>query len=228
MKYILIVEDDPVLREGLCRTLAAEDWRTAGAKSIGEARVKMAGTLPDCLVLDCNLPDGNGFDFCREVVSSRPVPVLFLTVRDSEADEVAAFQAGAYDYMKKPFSLMVLKERVRRLLLTGSGGNPSAAYVSGRYAFYFDTLDFRAEGEPVILSASEARLLSVLVKNAGRVVSRSSLIEALWDCSADAIGENTLSVTVKRLRGKLSSGKSDCDPIRTVYGLGYVWKGDES
>ena len=80
----------------------------------------------------------------------------------------------------------------------------------------------------MILSASEARLLSVLVKNAGRVVSRSSLVEALWDWSSDAIGENTLSVTVKRLRGKLASGTSGGDPIRTVYGLGYVWKGDES
>lgn len=228
MKRILIVEDDPALCDGLCRTLAVDDWQTCGAGSIGEARLRMAESLPDCLILDCNLPDGNGFDFCREVVSRRPVPVLFLTVRDSEADEVAAFQAGAYDYMKKPFSLMVLKERVRRLLLTGSGGNPSASYVSGRYEFHFDTLDFRADGQPVILSASEARLLAVLVKNAGRVVSRSSLVEALWDCSSDAIGENTLSVTVKRLRGKLASGTSGGDPIRTVYGLGYVWKGDES
>ena len=230
MKRILIIEDDPVLCEGLCRTLSTDDWqpsgadewRTVGARSIAEARAQFARTEPDCLILDCNLPDGNGFDFCREVMSRRPVPVLFLTVRDSEADEVAAFQAGAYDYMKKPFSLMVLKERVRRLLLTGSGGNPAASHVSGRYEFHFDTLDFRADGVPVILSASEARLLSVLVKNAGRVVSRSSLIEALWDCASDAIGENTLSVTVKRLRTKLGG-----DPIRTVYGLGYVWKGDE-
>ena len=228
MKRILIVEDDPVLCEGLCRTLQTDEWQTVGARSIAEAKTQIVRTEPDCLILDCNLPDGNGFDFCREVTSRRPVPVLFLTVRDSEADEVAAFQAGAYDYMKKPFSLMVLKERVRRLLLTGSGGNPSASYVSGRYEFHFDTLDFRADGVPVILSASEARLLSVLVKNAGRVVSRSSLIEALWDCSSDAIGENTLSVTVKRLRGKLASGTSGGDPIRTVYGLGYVWKGDES
>ena len=228
MKRILIVEDDPALCDGLYRALAVDDWQTCGAGTVGEARLRMAESFPDCLILDCNLPDGNGFDFCREVVSRRPVPVLFLTVRDSEADEVAAFQAGAYDYMKKPFSLMVLKERVRRLLLTGSGGNPSASYVSGRYEFHFDTLDFRADGEPVILSASEARLLSVLVKNAGRVVSRSSLVEALWDCSSDAIGENTLSVTVKRLRGKLASGTSGGDPIRTVYGLGYVWKGDES
>ena len=221
MKTILIVEDDPVLCEGLCRALSSENRQTVGAGSLSEARKRVAHA--DCMILDCNLPDGNGFDFCREVMRRRPVPVLFLTVRDSEADEVAAFQAGAYDYMKKPFSLMVLKERVRRLLLTGSGGNPSASYVSGRYEFHFYTLDFRADGQPVILSASEARLLSVLVKNAGRVVSRSSLIEALWDCSSDAIGENTLSVTVKRLRAKLGG-----EPIRTVYGLGYVWKGDES
>ena len=222
MKRILIIEDDPVLCEGLCRAFSTDEWNTVGAHSIAEAKVRITETDPDCLILDCNLPDGNGFDFCRDVMNCRPVPVLFLTVRDSEVDEVAAFQAGAYDYMKKPFSLMVLKERVWRLLLTGSGGNPLASYVSGRYEFHFDTLDFRVDGQTVILSASEARLMSVLVKNAGRVVSRTLLIEALWDCGEDFVSENTLSVTVKRLSAKLGG-----NPVRTVYGLGYVWKGEE-
>ena len=93
---------------------------------------------------------------------------------------------------------------------------------SGRYRFRFDTLEFEADGRAIILSASEARLLSVLVKNAGRVVSRSALVDALWDCGEDGVSENTLSVTVKRLRDKLGG-----DAIRTVYGLGYVWKEDE-
>ncbi len=221
MKRILIIEDDLGLCEGLCRTLSTDEWQTDGARSIAEAKVRFTRTEPDCLILDCNLPDGNGFDFCRDVMKSHPLPVLFLTVRDTEADEVAAFQAGAYDYMKKPFSLMVLKERVRRLLL--SGNNLASGYESGRYSFRFDALDFRVDGRAVVLSASEAKLLSVLVKNAGRVASRSALVDALWDCGEDAVSENTLSVTVKRLRTKLGG-----DPIRTVYGLGYVWKGEEA
>ena len=220
MKRILIIDDDQVLCEGLCRALSGEEWTAACALSIAQAKTQIAETEPDCLILDCNLPDGSGFDFCSDVMKSRPIPVLFLTVRDSEADEVAAFRAGAYDYMKKPFSLMILKERIRRLLL--SGGVPSSVYESGRFSFRFDSLDFRADGKPVILSSSEAKLLYVLVKNAGRVVSRSSIIESLWDCGEDAISENTLSVTVKRLRSKLGDA-----PIRTVYGLGYAWKGNE-
>ncbi|MCR5681664.1 MAG: response regulator transcription factor [Clostridiales bacterium] len=219
MKTILIVEDDAVLCEGLCRALRTEDWNTVGAGSLREARKRIGEA--DCMILDGNLPDGNGFDFCREVLGTRRLPVLFLTVRDSEADEVAGLRAGACDYMKKPFSLMVLRERVGKLLRSSDGGE--VRYEAGRYRFRFDTLAFTVDGRPVILSASEARLLSVLVKNAGRVVNRSALIDALWDCGEDGVSENALSVTVKRLRDKLGGGA-----IRTVYGLGYVWKGDEA
>ena len=225
MKTILIVEDDAVLCEGLCRALRTEDWNTVGAGSLREARKRIGEA--DCMILDGSLPDGNGFDFCREVLGTRRLPVLFLTVRDSEADEVAGLRAGACDYMKKPFSLMVLRERVGKLLR--SPGSPGAAdggevrYEAGRYRFRFDMLAFTVDGRPVLLSSSEARLLSVLVKNAGQVVSRGTLIDALWDCGEDGVSENTLSVTVKRLRDKLGSGA-----IRTVYGLGYVWKGDEA
>ncbi len=219
MKTILIVEDDAVLCEGLCRALRTEDWNTVGAGSLREARKRIGEA--DCMILDGNLPDGNGFDFCREVLGTRRLPVLFLTVRDSEADEVAGLRAGACDYMKKPFSLMVLRERVGKLLRSSDGGE--VRYEAGRYRFRFDTLAFTVDGRPVILSASEARLLSVLVKNAGRVVNRSALIDALWDCGEDGVSENALSVIVKRLRDKLGGGA-----IRTVYGLGYVWKGDEA
>ncbi len=219
MKTILIVEDDAVLCEGLCRALRTEDWNTVGAGSLREARKRIGEA--DCMILDGSLPDGNGFDFCREVLGTRRLPVLFLTVRDSEADEVAGLRAGACDYMKKPFSLMVLRERVGKLLRSSDGGE--VRYEAGRYRFRFDTLAFTVDGRPVILSASEARLLSVLVKNAGRVVNRSALIDALWDCGEDGVSENALSVTVKRLRDKLGGGA-----IRTVYGLGYVWKGDEA
>ena len=219
MKTILIVEDDAVLCEGLCRALRTEDWNTVGAGSLREARKRIGEA--DCMILDCNLPDGNGFDFCREVLRTRRLPVLFLTVRDSEADEVAGLRAGACDYMKKPFSLMVLRERIGKMLRSSDGGG--VRYEAGRYRFRFDTLEFSAYGQTVFLSASEARLLSILVKNAGRVVSRSALIDALWDCGEDGISENALSVTVKRLRDKLGGGA-----IRTVYGLGYAWKGDEA
>ncbi len=218
MKTILIVEDDPTLCEGLCRALSSETRGTVGAGSLSEARKRIFDA--DCMILHCNLPGGSGFDFCREVLRTRFLPVLFLTVRDSEADEVAGLKAGACDYMKKPFSLMVLKERVEKLLRYGESGG--VEYESGRYRFRFDTLEFSAGGQAVFLSASEARLLSVLVKNAGKVVSRNTLIDALWDCGEDGISENALSVTVKRLRDKLGGGS-----IRTIYGLGYLWKGDE-
>ena len=116
MKKILIVEDDEAIRIGLCQSLSSDMLDTVGSKDLASARRRLENERFNLLLLDCNLPDGNGIDFCRELMSKMTIPVIFLTVRDSEIDEVAAFRAGACDYVKKPFSLMVLRERIAALL----------------------------------------------------------------------------------------------------------------
>ena len=172
------------------------------------------------LLLDCNLPDGNGIDFCRELMNKMTIPVIFLTVRDSELDEVAAFRAGAWDYVKKPFSLMALRERIAALLERGE--QKSSLYIDRRYRFDFEALDFWADGARVQLGATEYKLLAALVKNAGKVLSRAALTDALWE-GGEELNENALSVAVSRLRGRLGE-KS----ISTIYGLGYMWVGDRA
>jgi len=103
MKRILIVEDDDAIRTGLCQSLSSDTLVTAGVGSLMSARQRLDAERYDLLLLDCNLPDGNGIDFCRELTKKIPIPVIFLTVRDSEIDEVAAFRAGACDYVKNRF-----------------------------------------------------------------------------------------------------------------------------
>ena len=131
---------------------------------------------------------------------------------------VSSFRAGACDYVKKPFSLMVLRERIAALLERGE--KRSGLYVDRRYRFDFASLDFSVDGKKVYLGSTESKLLAVLVKNAGNVLSRAALTDALWE-SGEELNENALSVAISRLRGRLGE-KS----ISTIYGLGYMWVGD--
>lgn len=218
MKKILIVEDDNAIRTGLCQSLSSDTLEAVGAEDLASARRRCNTEQFDLLLLDCNLPDGNGIDFCRELMQRSSVPVIFLTVRDSEIDEVAAFRAGAYDYVKKPFSLMVLRERIAALLERTE--KRSDLYVDRRYRFDFGSMDFSVDGERVYLGATECKLLAILVKNAGQVLTRPALTDALWE-GGEELNENALSVAVSRLRGRLGE-KS----ISTIYRLGYMWVGD--
>lgn len=220
MKRLLIVEDDDAIRAGLCRSLSSDTLEAVGAEDLAAAGRRLAAEHFDLLLLDCNLPDGNGIDFCRELMQRAPVPVIFLTVRDSEIDEVAAFRAGACDYVKKPFSLMVLRERIAALLERTE--KRSDLYADRRYRFDFTSLDFFVDGTRVYLGATEYKLLAALVKNAGQVLTRAALTDALWE-GGEELNENALSVAVSRLRGRLGE-KS----ISTIYGLGYMWVGDRT
>lgn len=220
MKRLLIVEDDDAIRAGLCQSLSSDTLEAVGAEDLSTAGRRLAAEHFDLLLLDCNLPDGNGIDFCRELMQRAPVPVIFLTVRDSEIDEVAAFRAGACDYVKKPFSLMVLRERTAALLERTE--KRSDLYADRRYRFDFTSLDFFVDGARVYLGATEYKLLAVLVKNAGQVLTRAALTDALWE-GGEELNENALSVAVSRLRGRLGE-KS----ISTIYGLGYMWVGDRT
>ena len=217
MKYILIVEDDHTLREGLFLALQNNDISVCSAADLASARRILREQSFDLLLLDCNLPDGSGIELCREVIAVQDIPVIFLTVRDAEIDEVTAFRAGACDYIKKPFSLTILQERIAAALRKRS---PNHIYEDSCFRFDFTELTFSADGKRVILSATEQKLLAVFCSHKGQILERQTLVDKIWSCDSDYIDENALSVTVKRLRDKLGA---DC--IGTVYGMGYVWKG---
>ena len=209
MKHILLVEDDTALREGLVTALQSDSFTIRAAADLASARRILREHSFDLLLLDVNLPDGSGIELCREVTA----------VRDAEIDEVTAFRAGACDYVKKPFSLTILQERIAAALRKRS---PNHIYEDSRFRFDFTELVFSADGVRVILSATEQKLLSIFCNHKGQILERQTLVDKIWACDSDYIDENALSVTVKRLRDKLGA---DC--IGTVYGMGYVWKGSK-
>lgn len=211
---ILIVEDDKTLNNGIALSLSSDDILQAFC--IEEAG-KLLDNSIDLIILDINLPDGNGLDFCRKIRETSKVPIIFLTANDMEIDIVTGLETGADDYITKPFSLAVLRARVNAVLRRGH--NDGNVFHLGKYEFDFDNMKFYVNNTPVELSKTEQRLLKIFVQNRGRTLSREMLIDRVWSDGAEFVEENALSVTVKRLRQKISD-----IPIRSVYGIGYVWE----
>ena len=226
METILIIEDDRALAQGLTRALSTEQTTVTCCGSLQEASNVMSINSFDLIILDVNLPDGNGFDYLKRIKDTYPaVPVIMLTANDLESDIVAGLEKGADDYITKPFSLAVLRARVDVQLRRKRDKDPllsSRPVTVGDFSFDFDRMEYTRCGDPVILSRTEQKLLRILVENAGITISRDRLIDAVWTGDAEFVDENALSVAVKRLRDKLNAG----DRIKTIYGIGYMWVKD--
>lgn len=219
MKSILIIEDDLSLAEGLCRALSMDSTEAQSCQSLTEARKLIQEKAYNLIILDVNLPDGSGFDFLKEIKSEMNVPVIMLTANDLEMDIVSGLEAGADDYITKPFSLAVLRARVNTQLRRNESGAKQIFKRDG-YVFDFENMKFSCDGEMIELSKTEQKLLRILVENTGTTLRREVLVDRIWTDGAEFVDENALSVTVKRLRDKLNAQEY----IKTIYGIGYVWK----
>lgn len=224
MAKILVVEDDLALSAGLCFALDEAGHLTAAAYTCQKARQLLKTGQFDLVILDVNLPDGNGFDICRECKSSAPErPVIFLTANDLERDELNGFDLGADDYITKPFSIQVLKRRVEAVLRRGTAG--SDCFDDGFLRLDFQSLTAARNGERLSITPNEYKLLRLLTANAGAVMTRRLLLEKLWDSGGNFIDDHTLTVTMNRLRAKIEDAGHTY--IQTVRGMGYVWTGDQ-
>ena len=221
MKRILIIEDDRDLNQGLCLALQNSAHQIVSCFDLQSGRRALAEQTVDLILLDINLPDGNGLTFLQELRKGSAVPVILLTANDTEMDVVIGLEHGADDYITKPFSLAILRARVwaqlRRAEQTDTVHN---RIVLDRFVFDFDRMEFQKEGQLIELSKIEQKLLRLLVENKGVTLSRAMLVDRIWTDGAEYVDENALSVTVKRLRDKLDAASY----IKTVYGVGYVWK----
>lgn len=220
MTNIAIIEDDKGLNNGIALALKQEGFRFYQYGALGE--VENIQDM-DLLILDINLPDGNGFDFLKELRTHSDVPVIILTANDLETDEVMGLNLGADDYMTKPFSLMVLRARIEKLLQKGKREKDGRKlWRFGELELDFENMRFLKAGVQVELSKTEQRLLKLLVENHNITMKRETLLSRVWTDGAEYVDENALSVTVKRLRDKLED--KDTKYIHTVYGIGYVWE----
>ncbi len=224
MNKIMIVEDDRKLNDGIVLALRENCNAFLQCRTLAEARNLLTQEEIALVLLDVNLPDGNGIDFVREVRAYSPVPILLITVNNMELDIVTGLEAGANDYITKPFSLMVLRARVAVWLRAGIG-HPDR-FSMGPFDFDFRKMEFRREGYLVELSRTEQRLLRVLCENQGATVKRSAPIDSVWQGDGEYVDEHALTVTIKRLRDKLEKDCANPDYIRTVYGIGYTWAVD--
>lgn len=223
MKHIFLLEDDETLGRGIAMALTGSETSVVCRPSLSQARKALAEERFDLLILDVNLPDGSGLDLLRQVrAAGDATPVILLTANDLELDEVTGLEAGADDYITKPFSLAVLRARVNTQLRRGTP-TVSQTISIGPFTFDFDRMDFRRDGVSVELSKTEQKLLRVLVENRGHAVPRATLVDRVWTDGAEFVEENALSVTVKRLRSKLEAAPSKPEYLKTVYGIGYTW-----
>lgn len=218
---ILIVEDDPGLSRGISFALSQEGYETVIAESKKKALEFFNRGQIDAMILDLNLPDGDGIGFCRYIRTKSDVPVLMLTARDLEVDELMGLESGADDYMTKPFSVSVLKIRLNKVLkknMQQQGGEKSEL-ISGVVRLNPNHARVYLDGKELELSLTEYRLLQYFMENKNQVLLKEQLLQHIWGNDSEFVEENTLSVNISRLRKKIG-GRF----IKTVYGMGYLWE----
>lgn len=221
---LLVVEDDRLLNNTLCYNLSVSGYAVDSAMTMAEA-VRFFETQDyDLIVLDVNLPDGNGFDFCKQIKERRPdTAVIFLTANDMESDMLKGFELGADDYVTKPFPISVFRKKVSVLLGRIQKQTGGDRYTNGTLSINFSELTAELSVLPITFTPLEYRLLKVLVRNPKIVLTRQVLLEKLWDVDENFVDEHTLTVTISRIRSKIEV--DGLQYIKTVYGMGYMWIG---
>lgn len=222
INQILLVEDDFALANGIAMALSNEQTELAQCYTLQQARHYIASHMIQLVILDINLPDGNGLAFLKEIRKTQTTPVILLTANDLEMDIVTGLELGADDYITKPFSLAVLRARVNTQLRKAMALSAGKVLLDD-FSFDFGAMVFAKAGVAVELSKTEQKLLRILVENRGRTIARADLVDRIWTDSAEYVDENALSVTIKRLRDKLEDCPSKPHYIKSVYGIGYIW-----
>lgn len=228
MNKLLLLEDDIGLVDGLKYTLNKNGFDVDVAGTLAEARRLLREMDKyDLLILDVSLPDGTGFELCEAVRrENKRIPIVFLTASDEEINVIRGLDSGADDYITKPFKLGELCSRIRALLRRAGLGDGGKATSIDCGDITIDLMSSRVSlrGKSLELTGAEYRLLCLLVRNAGRVVTRDVILNELWDDLGSFVDDNTLSVYVRRLREKVEDKPSQPQHLITVRGFGYRWE----
>lgn len=220
--HILIVEDDEIILYSLKEALLLSQYQVSTAQTLEEAE-KTLSFKPDLILLDLNLPDGQGFSFCEKVCAKQKIPIIILTALDEDADVIRGLDLGADDYVTKPFKLAVLLSRIaaviRRSKSSSKTAKESDLLCCQDICLNKKNTSVTFQGKPVELTAGEYRLLEYLFINKNRTLTRDMLLSHLWDAEGKYVNDNTLTVMMKRLRSKFSSDSGQI--IKTIRGIGY-------
>ena len=219
---ILVVEDDRPIRNLIVTTLKTHDYKYLAAENGFSAILEASSHNPDIVLLDLGLPDMEGVEVIKKIRTWSNMPIIVISARSEDTDKIEALDAGADDYITKPFSLMVLRARVSVQLRNKEAAAKNSMELDG-FEFYFDKMEFFKDGEPIELSKTEQKLLRVLCENRGKVLKREYLIDEVWQGDTEFVDAHALTVAVKRLRDKLEDDTQKPEYIKTVYGIGYTW-----
>lgn len=224
MNKILVVEDDTLLNKTLCYNLTLAGYTVDTALSAVSAQDLFEKQEYDLIVLDVNLPDGNGFDLCRQIkVQYENTAIIFLTANDMESDMIKGFELGADDYVTKPFPINVFQRKVVALFNLIKKQANCDFYDDGNLFLNFSGMTATLAGNPILFTPMEYRMLRVFVKNPHIVLTRQVLLEKLWDIDGNFVDEHALTSNISRIRGKIET--NGLQYLKTVYGMGYMWIG---
>ena len=223
MKGILLLEDDKSLNRGISFKLKKEGYNLFSASSIKEARNIFLENEISLIISDIGLPDGSGLDFCEEIRKQSDVYIIMLTALNQEIDIVTGYELGADDYITKPFSLMVLMSKINAVMKRCEKTNTNSLITCDDFTFDLNDNKLKKQGENILLSNTETKLLKYLMENSKQIISKEQLLEAIWDIDGNFIDENTLAVNIRRIRQKIEDNSSSPIYIKNVRGVGYVW-----
>lgn len=222
---ILIVEDDSIIATGLEYAISQEGFEVLMASSVKEAQEIMSKEAIALILLDLSLPDGSGYTICQQAKKKKDVAVIFLTAVEDEGNVVKGLDMGADDYVIKPFRIRELISRMKSVLrrYDVKGETSSIIEIQNIQIHKNEAKVFQGNTE-IMLTAMEYRLLLIFAQNAGKVLTRSQLLERIWDVAGEFVNDNTLTVYVKRLREKFENQNL----IKTVRGIGYVLEAEQN
>lgn len=219
---IFLLEDDEAIGIGLTYSLENEGYNVTLAKSVKEAEKIIDEKEFSLYILDLTLPDGSGYDVCKRIKAKGDLPVIFLTAYDDEVNVIMSFELGADDYISKPFRVKELMLRIKSVMRRYSNETSDGIIKINNLKINTNEAKVYKNNEEIILTAMEYRLLLILLSNRGKVLSRTALLENIWDVAGDFVEDNTLTVYIKRLRDKIEEDPAKPEFIKTVRGLGYV------
>lgn len=217
-----MIEDDWEMNQGICYMLKGNGYETAPAHSIAEGRAAYEEKNADLVLLDVNLPDGEGFAFCEWLRRRSRVPVIFLTARDLEEDALRGYELGAEDYVTKPFSMKILLKKID-VILKRTSAEQGKIFDDG--FLRVDPARAKAEinGQACPITPTEFRILQEFLSHKGQLLTYDVLLDRLWDGGSQFVDRHALAVNINRLRGKIEDGEHRY--ISNVYGMGYQWIG---
>ncbi len=218
----LIIDDEKLLADSTAEYFNLFGVKTALAYSISDCRNFFKENTAELLLLDINLGDGTGFELCKELRETTEIPILFISARTSDDDQIIALSIGGDDYIQKPYSLSVLLAKVKAVLKR-YGSKETVKYTDGRLTVDFNARQVFIDGTPVKLTSLEFRLLAYLIQNAGRMISKQELFEKVWEDRFT--GDGTLNVHIRKIREAIEREPGNPEYIITVWGDGYRFIG---